>query len=127
MLPLFLNSAYVSMSLANDRHAFNVRRGHYMNISIIVTGSPFANVVLKKNAVDVGSDVYLRRDGIMQFGPLDESVTYSIVATNCFNSVSKSLFINVQSKWFYSHSAALVVSYSAMQVFPDLLTLAFPR
>jgi hypothetical protein len=64
-----------------------------------VTGAPVPAVVLKKNGTDIVSkSKYQLENGILKFGPVGDfdSGLYLLTASNCFNTVTETININVQ-------------------------------
>ena len=77
---------------------FKVNRGGSLDIS--VTGLPVPKIVFKKTNAVVNSGKWQLMGNVFKYGPLEESDygTYSITASNCFNSVTEIITVDVLSK-----------------------------
>lgn len=88
------------MQFQDVQRVFDVRPGHVVDIGVTVTGDPGPSVGLKKSCTDVDRAKYQWKGDKFQFGPVEESDDgiYSMIAWNCFNSVTVYFTINVLSK-----------------------------
>jgi hypothetical protein len=68
------------------------------SVNIPVTGLPFPAVELKNSATTVGIDRCQLKGDMLELGPVelsDHDVTYTLTASNCFNSITASFTIDV--------------------------------
>ena len=88
-----------SIQFEDMQRSFNITRHGTVNITVDVTGVPVPTVSLKKNGTDlVSKDKYQLENGVLRFGPAGDydSGLYSLTASNCFNTVTEMININVQ-------------------------------
>ena len=96
LIPLTIVAVLGNASVKTEHDVFNVTLGK--TLSIPVTGRPLPAIVLENSGSISKCQL---KGGMLEFGPVelsDHGITYSITASNCFNSVTESFAVNVLSK-----------------------------